>query len=390
MTYFGLVRRNLGRNRLRSVLTGFSIGLSIFLVCAVLTLPGLFRSMIDRFATSTRISVHNKAGLTYMMPYGYLQKVRSVPGVVAATSFTWFGGIYDQPKNLFPNFAIDVDAAGAVWPDYGIDPEALSDFRRYRDAALVGYQTMRTFGWKVGDRITLRGTVWPVDLEFRIVGVMPEGKGNPIMLWFSRVYLEEALRAKGISADVIGMIWARVDQPGAVEAAMRRIDDLFRNSDYETASETEKSFFMAFMGSLLGITWIITAVGFLGVAAVVFIAANSCSMSIRERAREIAVLKALGFSRPALLGMLLAEAMLLAVAGGFTGAFGSYGFLKFLARIGATGVSPALGPLSMFVMTVSILVQGLFLSLLVGMLAGAVPSIGAARKPVALALREVF
>jgi putative ABC transport system permease protein len=147
---------------------------------------------------------------------------------------------------------------------------------------------------------------------------------------------------------------------------------------------------MNFMGSLQGIAWIITAVGFLGVAAVVFIAANTCSMSIRERAREIAVLKALGFSRGRLLRLLLSEAMLLAIVGGFTGAFSAYGLLKLLARIGATGMSQGLGPLSMFVMTVSILVQGLFLSLVVGMLAGIVPSFGAARKPVAMALREVF
>lgn len=390
MSGAALVWRNLGRNRLRTFLTAFSIGLSIFLVCAVLTLPELFRNMIERFSASPRISIHNRAGLTYMMPYSYLRKVRAVPGVAAASSFTWFGGIYDEPKNLFPNFAIDPDVVGDVWPDYEIAPGALEDFRRHRDAAIVGYQTMRKFGWSVGDRISLRGTAWPVDLEFRIVGVMPEGKGNPVMLWFSRIYLEEAMRAKGLSADVIGMIWARVRDPVEVDAVMRRVDDLFRNSAWETASETEKSFFMSFMGSLQGIASIITAVGFLVVAAVVFIAANTCSMSIRERAREIAILKALGFRARWILGVLLSEAMLLAVAGGFTGAFTSYGLLKLLAAIGATGLSQGLGPLSMFVMTVSILVQGLFLSLVVGMLAGVVPSVGAARKPVVVSLREVF
>jgi putative ABC transport system permease protein len=389
VTSLGFVRRNLGRNRLRTVLTAFSIGISIFLVCAVLTLPELFRGMIDRFESSTRISIHNRAGLTYMMPYGYLRKIRSIEGVAAASSFTWFGGVYDEPKNMFPNFAVDPDVLAEVWPDYQIAPQALDDFRRYRNAAIVGYQTMRTFGWKIGDRVTLRGTAWPVDLEFRIVGIMPEGS-NPVMFWFSRVYFEEALRGKEVPSDMTGMIWARVAEGHDVGAVMRRVDDVFRNSAYETAAETEKSFFMAFMGSLRGIASIITAVGFLVVAAVVFIAANTCSMSIRERAREIAILKALGFRARWILGVLLAEAMTLAIVGGFAGAFTSYGLLKVLALVGATGISQALGPLSMFVMTASILVQGLFLSLVVGMLAGAVPSIGAARKPVVVSLREVF
>lgn len=390
MTVFHLVRRNLGRNRLRAVLTALSIGLSIFLVCAVLTLPQGFRSLLERVSSSTRVSIHNKAGLAYLLPYSTLQKVRAMPGVVAASSFTWFGGIYDQPKNMFPNFAIDSDVAADVWPDYGIDPQALEDFRRYRDAALVGYQTMRTFRWKVGDRITLRGTIWPIDLDLRIVGVMPEGKGNPVMLWFSRTYFEEAIRSKGLSADFLGMIWARISDPASVEPAMRRIDDLFRNSDFETQSETEKSFFLNFMGSLSGITRIIQAVGFLVVVAVVFIAANTCSMSIRERSAEIAILKALGFRPRTVLEMLLAEALVLAGVGGSIGAVVAYALFKTLAWIGATHASPTLGPLSMFIMNAAILGQGLFVALLVGMLAGVIPSWGAARKPVAVALREVF
>ncbi len=390
MGYAGLVVRNFRRNRLRTILTASSIALSIFLVCGVLTLPQGFQSILDQMSSTTRISVHNKAGITYFMPYGYLAKIRGVPGVTASTSFSWFGGVYDEPKNLFPNFAVDAEAVAEVWPDYKIAPQALEDFRRYRDAAIVGYQTLRQFGWKVGDRVTLRGTIWPMDLDFRIVGEMPEGSGNPVWFLFSRTYFEESLRSRGFSPDLIGMIWVRVDEASEVEPVMRRIDDLFRNSDAETASETEKSFFQSFMSSLSGMMSIIVGVGFLVVAAVVFIAANTCSMTIRERSGEIAIMKAIGFRPRVILSLLLAETLVLAVGGGATGAFGSYGLLKLLAEMGATGFSPALGPLSLFVMTVSILVEGLFLSLFVGMLAGFVPSFGAAYRPVAAALREVF
>src|SRR5207249_10261342 len=207
---------NFRRNRLRTVLTATSIALSIFLACAVLTLPSGLTALIDRLTSGSRVLVHNKAGITYMMPYSYLQKVRAVPGVTAATSFNWFGGIYDEPKNLFPNFAVDADTVGEIWADFQIDSQAIADFRRYRDAALVGYQTMRTFRWQVGDRVTLRSTMWPVDLDFRIVGVLPEPHGNPMWFLFSRAYLEEALRAKGLSADLAGMIWARVERPEQV------------------------------------------------------------------------------------------------------------------------------------------------------------------------------
>lgn len=390
MSCLTLVLRNFRRNRLRTALTAASITLSIFLVCAVLTLPSGLTAIIERLASGSRILVHNKAGITYRMPYSYLQKIRAVPGVMAATSFNWFGGIYDEPKNLFPNFAIDAETVGEIWSDFQIDPQAIADFRRYRDAALVGYQTMRTFRWKVGDRVTLRSTVWPVDLDFRIVGELPEPHGNPMWFLFSRTYLEEAVRAKGQSAEQAGMIWVRVDDPANVQPVMRRIDDLFRNSDAETASETEKSFFQSFMSSLSGLTSIILAVGFLVVAAVVFITANTCSMAIRERAAEIAILKALGFRRSAILGLLLAETLTLTIVGGLVGAFSAYGVLKLLAQLGTTGARPGLGPLSMFLVTPWHVLEGILLSLLVGIVAGVFPSWAAARKPVAAALHEVF
>lgn len=390
MTYGTLVWRNIRRSPLRTILTAASIALSIFLACAVLTLPSGLTAIVDRLASGSRVLVHNKAGITYMMPYGYLQKIRAVPGVSAATSFNWFGGIYDEPKNLFPNFAVDPDTVGVIWSEFQIDPQALSDFRRHRDAALVGYQTMRQFRWKIGDRVTLRSTIYPVELDFRIVGVLPEPHGNPMWFLFSRTYLEEAVRAKGSSADQAGMIWVRVHDPDNLADVMRRIDALFANSDAETASETEKSFFQSFLGSLSGIASIILAVGVLVVAAVVFITANTASMAIRERAAEIALLKALGFRRGALLGILLAETLALTVGSGAVGAFSAYAVLKLLAKIGATGARPGLGPLSMFLVTPWHVVEGLLLSAFVGVVAGVIPSWGAARKPVAAALREVF
>jgi putative ABC transport system permease protein len=170
---------------------------------------------------------------------------------------------------------------------------------------------------------------------------------------------------------------------------MREIDELFRNSEAQTASETEKSYFANFFGQLEGFVTVILIVTGLVALCIVFIAANTTSMSVRERRGEIAVLKALGFGRRLVFGMLLAEAVLLSTLGGAAGALFSLG-VTTVVRSQISGWNPQLGPLGGFIVTETILVQGLFLALFVGMLSGVVPSFGAARQPVAATLREVF
>jgi putative ABC transport system permease protein len=380
---FTLIHRNLFRNRLRTVLTALAIAFSIFLVCAVRTLPSVRDAIFAEAALSLRISVHNKAGLVYHMPLAYVQRVRSLPHVAAVNHFTWFGGIYTEPKDLFPNFAIDPETVGETWPDYGWDPAALEAFRRTRNGALVGVRTMKKFGWAVGDGVTLRGTVFPVDLSFKIVGTVPE-RGNPIVFWFQRAYLEEAMAPYG-GWGRVGMIWARVDRPEHVAPVMAAVDDLFRNSEAETAAETERSFYANFFSSLEGIITVVSAVGFLVVAAIILIAANTAAMSIRERLPELAVLKTLGFRRRLLLVLLLGECVLMAAVGGGVGAVAAYVILN----AGQSGWSPILGPLGLFIMPVSVLLDGLFIALTVGIVAGVVPARGAARLNVAAALRAL-
>src|SRR4030095_8435425 len=169
----------------------------------------------------------------------------------------------------------------------------IEHFRTHRDGALVGHMTMKRQGWKVGDEITLSSTVYPVDLTFRISGEMPAEQDT--RFWFQRTYLEEALKAKGIPFDQVGMIWARVDQAERVPGVMKQIDDMFRNSDAETESETEKSFFQNFFSMIQGLIMVFLIVSWLVTGCIVFIAANTASMGVRERLRELAVLKAIGF-----------------------------------------------------------------------------------------------
>jgi putative ABC transport system permease protein len=385
--FLPLVWKNLGRNKTRSVLTGAAIALAIALVCLLRTMPAGLDSFLNQIAKNNRISTHNKAGIVYSLPYAYLQKVRAVPGVVAAMSWTWFGGSFEQEKGVtFPNFAVDADSIGVVYEDMNLTPEVLAEFQRNRDAALVGKQTSEKYGWKPGDRITLQSTVFPVELEFRIVGIM--GSDRDPRLWFQREYLTQALAARGVPFDQLGTVWARIDDPEQVNSVMAQIDALFRNSDAETATETEKSFFASFFGNLQGFVTIILIVTGLVALCIVFIAANTASMSVRERVGELAVMKALGFRWRILFGTLVLEAALLAGLAGTVGVLLTYGLTQFLA--GAAGWNPTLGPLASFIVTNAILVQGIFLAFFIGIVSGIVPSWGASRRSVAATLREVF
>jgi putative ABC transport system permease protein len=242
--------------------------------------------------------------------------------------------------------------------------------------------------WKIGDLVTLESTVWPVDLSFRIVGEIPNERAPHF--WFQREYLDQALRAAGRGGlDTLGTVWVRVDDPARVDPLLREIDETFRNSEAQTATETERSYFKNFFGMLEGLVLLIMIVTALVAVCIVFIAANTASMTVRERMREIAILKAIGFSRRLVFGMLVAEATLLATLAGAVGAFASLG-LSQLVRAASSGWNPAMGPLASFIVTNTILVEGLFLAFFIGMLSGIVPSLGAARRSVVQTLREVF
>jgi putative ABC transport system permease protein len=388
MSYFGFILANLGRNKLRSALTGGAVMLAVLLVCLLLTMPAGLNALVQRATSNTRISVHHKAGLAYVLPYSFTRKVRQVDGVEGAVATLWFGGAFEEAgKVTFPNFSVEPEHIPAVFPDYGIAPQQLADFRRYRDGAIVGRQTMRRYRWKIGDRITLESTVMPLKLDLRIVGEIPNEQ-NPL-LWLSREYVEQALRARGFGGlGVVGTIWVRVNDPNRVNEVMRTVDDLSRNSDYETASETEESFFSSFFGSLQGFVRIILIVTGLVALCIVFIAANTASTAVRERAAEIAVLRAMGFSRRSIFTMLFAETVLLSAVAGTLGVVLAY--LSTTSLRAFAGWNPALGPLSSFILTPSVLVQGIVLSLLVGTLAGIVPAYGAVRRTVVEVLHEVF
>ncbi len=387
MSYTRLVIANLLRNKLRTAFTAGAITLAVVLVCLLLTMPAALDRLLDSAASDVRISVHHKAGLVYSMPESFARKVRALEGVEAAVGMVWYGGAFEESgKVTFPNFAVEAEHLGAVYSDYAIAPEQLEDFVKYRDGAIVGRQVMDKYNWEIGDRIALTSTAWPVDLDFRIVGVIEDSQAPN--LWFNREYLDQALEAQfGQGLGEMGTIWVRAESPELVGPIMQTIDEMSRNSEAETASETEKSFFSNFFGSLQGFVRIILLVTGLVTLCIIFVAANTASMNVRERSGEIAVLKAIGFGRRSIFGALFGEAVLVSTLSGIIGLGLAIGLTTFLRSFADRG---GLGPMSGFVLTGPVIVQGLFLSLFIGMLAGVVPSFSAARKPVVEALREIF
>jgi putative ABC transport system permease protein len=388
MKYLPLLLANLRRSPLRSVLTAAAIALAIALVCLLRTLPEGLEWIMDYASSGTRVVVLNQAGFDYPLPYAYLQKVRALPGVHSAASWTWYGGMVEVEKgSTFPSFATEPELLAEVFPEFELDPATIEAFRQRRDAAIVGLPTLRTYGWKVGDRITLRGDVNPVDLEFQIVGTIDNEMSQ--LFLFQREYFEQALRARGASLDTASLLYVRVDDRDRIEPLRAEIDAMFRNAPARTLTQTEKQYFRTLLSVLDAFVAITIAVTALVALCIVFVAANTASLSVRERAPELAVLKAIGFRRRLVFGLLVGEAGLLALAGGAAGAFGSLG-LTLALQSAAASLMDQLGPLAGFVVTRAIVVQGLFLALVVGMLSGVVPSFGAARRSVAETMREVF
>jgi putative ABC transport system permease protein len=339
--------------------------------------------MLNEYASKTRVSVTNEAGLVYPLPYAHLQKIAALEAVEAAASWTWLGGAHDVDEGVtFPTFAIEPEGLAGVWPDWAIAAEAHTAFARQRNAAIVGRATLERNAWKVGDLVTLVGTAFPVTLEFQIVGTI-EGAGNPLF-FFQREYLDQALRALGSGLDSAGTFWIRARDPIAVARLQREIEALFRHSAASAVAQTEKSYLGAVFTFLEDFLFLVLVVTALVALCVVFIASNTASLSIRERSGEIGVLRALGFPRRTVFGLLVAETTLLA---GVAGALGTCSAMGLTSWLRASRFAAEFGPLGAFRVDASIVLSSLGFSLLIGVIAGLLPSLQAARLEPAQALR---
>ncbi len=378
MKYAALVLKNLLRSKRRTILTVLSIGVSLFIFSALVSIPTAAKQILSDTAASTRIATHNKAGLAYSIPVAYKQRIETMPHVEVVAPESWFGGVYHEVSGQFPNLAVDPEQVDLMWPDYGISKEQFEQFKKIRTACLVGAATMKRFHLHIGQQIQLRGTLYPFNVTLNIVGTTG-GKAPPDYLLFRRDYLEEAAGRPGF----VDLMWVKVDKPGNVPQVIAAIDEGFANSSAETLSESEAAFIGGFMDQYRTFFTMAEVLGFIVVLMIGLVAANTAAMSIRERRGEIAVMRSIGFPVRTILSMLLAESILIGLAGGIIGCGAAYIVLKVFS------VGGGAGPLSTIRMQPAILAATLVVAALIGLFSAIVPASSAARRNIVDALRTV-
>ena len=317
-----LLFKNAFRHRLRTVLT--MVGL-VVAICAF----GLLRTIVDAWyagvegTSSTRLITRNSISLTFPLPLSYADRLRSVEGVTGVSWSNWFGGVYITERNFFPQVAVDAPSYLALYPEYVLKDDEKKAFLLDRQGVIVGRKLADTYGWKVGDQIALRGTIYPGTWVFNLRGIWDgvDAKTDESQLLMHWQYLSETARKRlGRSmADYVGVYVVRIDQPDNAPVVSERIDTLFRNSLAETLTETEKAFQLSFVSMSETILVAISAVSLVIVVIIMAVMANTMSMTARERLSEYATLKALGFPPGFIVKLLFGESLVIALLGGGLG-----------------------------------------------------------------------
>jgi putative ABC transport system permease protein len=380
-----LIFRNVLRNRRRSLLTLLSVAVSLCILALMVALyQGFFLPETTSPAQTRRIVVRHKVSLTQSLPVSYEQKIKSVEGVMAVTQYQWFGGVYKDsrdPKNFFANFGVEPETTFEVFQDFKTTPQSLERFKRERTACLVTPRLAEQFNWKIGDRITITSEIFNRSLELTLVGTVtgPTADRDKVM-WFSRQYLREVLAGNAASQDYVGTFFCILRSPDDVPRVTRTIEAMFANAPEPVRSETEQQFgvsFISFLGNVkLYIGVICAAVTF----TILLVTANTVAMAVRERTREFAILRTLGYSPGEVLVMVITESALLAIIGGFVGT----GLAALLIQaMSGTGFLDAVN------IRPSTLTLTLSVAAFVGLTSAIAPAIIASRKNIVESLRFV-
>ena len=383
MKFFPYVFKSLFRKKTRSLLTLGSILLPLFVVCIMGTLIRTLERQPSG-AGMYRIVVRHRVSLTNWIPEAYRARIQTLPGIEEMSVWCWFGGKYIDysAKNQFARFGVEPEKLLKVFDEAKIVEGSAQDWFSDRAGAMVGTALMKKYGWKVGQKIVLQGDIYPMTLELTIRAVYTAD--NPSALFFNWAYVEEALpQVKGR----IGTFYIRAKDAEAVGRLPRQIDEMFDNADPPTKTETEKEFQNGFVQMLGNVHLMLNAISAVIVFVILLIAANTMAMAARERVNEIAVLRTLGYQKSTILGMILGESLLLALLGGFFG-LGLFvlGFSGFKAALLNTPMAGFASGMRLFP---SVLAVGFGISVFIGLFAGLVPAVGAARRSITDGLRQV-
>jgi len=319
MTISGFILKNAFRNKRRAALCVLSVAVSLSLLVALLVILDFFVNPPEDAGSSLRVAVRNKVSLASPLPVRQRAQIQKIPGVEAVTALTYFGGKFKGEENTyFAQFAIEPEQLPAVFGEANIPPDQLAAFIANRTSCIVGFDTAKKYGLKIGDRIPLVGGFYPIDLELTVVGIY-KGTTDDRNVFFQHKYLDELLGDPG----TVGMWWVRIRSADEVPGAIDRINAAFANTSAEVLAETERAFQMDFISMLANVKVLIASICSVVVFALALVSASTMSMAIRERLRELSVLKALGFRRHELFAFILAESFGLSAVGYLLGAGGT-------------------------------------------------------------------
>ena len=382
MKYSRLIFANLFRKKIRLALTLGSFAVALFLFAFLGVVKDAF-SRGANIAGADRLVVINRTSIINPIPLSYRDKILRIPGVTYVTHNNWFGGVYQDEKNFFPQFVIDPENQRQVFPELIVPDDQWNAFVKDRQGAIAGAATAERFHWKIGDRIPIKTTLYGGgSWDFNLVGIyhgkLPED--DETQFWFQWDYFEEKVpdRAKG----QIGWYVLRVKSVDDSVRVAKTIDDEFANSPYETRTQTESAFAATWVKQTGNISFLIMAIGTVVFFTLLLVTGNTMAISVRERTGELAVLKAIGFSDLAVLLFVLGESLMIAIVGGALG-LGLAIFAMPLLSKAMNGLLPRL------LLEPSVLLLGIATAILVGIISGLLPGIGAMRMRVVTALRRV-
>lgn len=316
-----LILRNMFRHKLRSILTVVGVAVAILAFGLLRTLVGLWYLGVES-SSATRLISRNAISLVFSLPISYKDRIRTVPGVTGVAGANWFGGIYIDEKNFFPNFAVEAKNYLNLYPEFVLSTEEKDSFIRDRRGAVAGRKLAAKHGWKVGDSITLKGTIFPGQWEFILRGIYKgaQKSTDETQFFFHWDYLNETLK-KTIPrrADQVGIYIVSVANPDMAPQVAQSIDATFKNSLAETLTETEKAFQLGFVSMTEAIMIAIQIVSYVVIVIIMVVAANTMAMTARERIAEYATMKVLGFGAFHIAGTVFGESVGIALFGGAVG-----------------------------------------------------------------------
>jgi putative ABC transport system permease protein len=381
MKFLPLVWRNLLRRKIRTTFTLLSIFIAFVLYAFLMTIRTAFSMGVD-MAGVDRLMMMHKVSLVQLLPISYLKDIQSTPGVQLASHNTWFGGTYQDNANQFAVIAVEPEPLLQLYPEFKLPPEQLKAWLSDRQGAVVGRDIATRYGWKIGDRIPIQGTIWqPKEGStwyFNIAGIYDGDPGvDKTNFWFRYDYFDENRRG---AFGQVGWYIIKIDDPSRGAEMASSLDAQFANSSAETKTSTEKAFLQGFVNQIGDVGSIMVAILVAVLFSILLVTANTMAQTVRERTSELAVLKTLGFSNGLVLALVLGESLFMAVVAG--------GLALGLTWLLISGGSLNTAFLPVFVLRGRDLLIGLALCGLLGVLAGALPAMSAMRLRITDALRR--